>query len=161
MRSVNGTWLVALALSLIGTAQGQSECSTILKTSYAVATTVTDLSSFRSSLNSRFSTPGVSWSGARVPYYSTLLTGGNGVPYTGIYYYDSHALSSAGYEVISAPHTTISCPPTTTPTLPPSPTGSVCSPHGDHSPMGITGIVHLVFPNRPHLRRQLPVPRQL
>ncbi|CAI6096044.1 unnamed protein product [Clonostachys chloroleuca] len=180
MRSVNVTWLAALALSWMKTAQCQSECSAITKTSYAVATTVTDISSFRSSLNSRFSTPGISWSGARVPYYSTLLTGGNGVPYTGIYYYDSHVLSSAGYEVISAPHTTISCPPTTTPTLPSSPTGSVCSPLGDHctwstnsihilpfpqkvraAPMGIIGIVHLVSLSPQLLHRSLPAPRQL
>ncbi|CAG9998823.1 unnamed protein product [Clonostachys byssicola] len=172
MRSINGTWLAALALSWTGTVQAQSECSTITKTSYAVATTVTDISSFRSSLNSRFSTPGVSWSGARVPYYSTVLTGGNGVPYTGIYYYDSHALSSAGYEVISAPHTTISCPPTTTPTLPPSPTGSgiviplplrpgLKFPQKRAAPMGITGIVHLVSLNRPHLHLPLQLHLQL
>lgn len=92
---------------------------------------MTDLTSFRSSLNAQYSTSGVSWSGVRVPYYTRPLTGLDGVPYTATYFYDSNALLSAGHSVVSHQYTTTRCP-TTTPTLPPSPTGSVCSPHGDH-----------------------------
>lgn len=81
-------------------------------------------------MNSIYSSKGVTWSGARVPVYTSLATGGDGVPYTATFYYDSIALTSAGYQVVSSPLITTTCP--TTQTLAPSPNGSICSPHGDH-----------------------------
>jgi hypothetical protein len=45
---------------------------------------------------------------------------------------DSHVLTSAGYQIITNTYTVTGACPTTTATLPPSPTGSICSPHGDH-----------------------------
>jgi hypothetical protein len=62
--------------------------------------------------------------------YTTIGTYGNGVEVTGTVYYNSEALTSAGYTVTSSIATVTSCP--VKETLPPSPTGSNCSPHGDH-----------------------------
>ncbi|KXX77758.1 hypothetical protein MMYC01_206705 [Madurella mycetomatis] len=107
-------------------------CATSTTTHWGIATTVTDYAAWRSSMNSAYSTSGVSFSGSSIPVYTTVGTFGNGVPVTATLYYNSAALSSAGYTIIDSVVTVTSCPPTTTPTLPPSPTGSLCSPHGDH-----------------------------
>ena len=71
--------------------------------------------------------------GRRIPFFTSVVTVGPGKLYTGYGYYDSEALKSAGYSIINSVVTTTTCPTTSsTPTLPPSPTGSLCSPHGDH-----------------------------
>jgi hypothetical protein len=84
-------------------------------------------------MNGQYSTSGVPFSGTRVPFFTSVVQVGPGRLYTGYGYYDSEALKSAGYSIITSVVTTTTCPKTTaTPTLPPSPTGSLCSPHGDH-----------------------------
>ncbi|KFA76589.1 hypothetical protein S40288_09310 [Stachybotrys chartarum IBT 40288] len=77
-----------------------------------------------------YSTSGVPWSGSTVFIHTSLYTYPGG-RFTGFGVYDSHALTRAGYDIISELHTTTSCPPTVTPG--PSPTESYgCEPHGDH-----------------------------
>jgi hypothetical protein len=84
-------------------------------------------------MNSQYSTSGVSFTGTKIPFFTTVVPIGGGKLYTGYGYYDSEALKSAGYSIITSVVTTTTCPTTSsTPTLPPSPTGSLCSPHGDH-----------------------------
>ncbi|TQN72301.1 hypothetical protein CSHISOI_03172 [Colletotrichum shisoi] len=58
----------------------------------------------------------------------STLPGGR---FSGYGIYDSNALRSAGYSILTSLSVFTSCPTSTT-TLPPSPTGSLCSPHGDH-----------------------------
>jgi hypothetical protein len=106
--------------------------STTTKTVFGIATTVTDYSSWRSSMNDEYSVSGVRFSGPSIPVYTTTATYGNGAAVTATIHYDSEALSSAGYTISGTVTTIVSCPPTTTATLAPSPTGSICSPHGDH-----------------------------
>lgn len=98
-----------------------------------IATTVTDYDAFTRSLNSVYRTTGApSLSGTRVPVYTTTRTFPSLGLITAYGYYDSHALSSAGFSFVSGlTVVTTACSPNT-PTLPPSPTGSICSPHGDH-----------------------------
>lgn len=83
-------------------------------------------------MNDAYSTKGVAFSGPSIPVYTTTASYGNGNQVTATIYYDSEALSRAGYTITDTTTTVVSCPPTTTETLPPSPTGSLCSPHGDH-----------------------------
>ncbi|KAK4104487.1 hypothetical protein N658DRAFT_513363 [Parathielavia hyrcaniae] len=108
-------------------------CATHTNTVPGIATTVTDYQSWRSSMNSVYSSPGTPFSGVSVPVYTTTATFGNGAKVTATVWYNSAALSSAGYDFTSSVTTVTSCPRiTTSPTLPPSPTASLCSPHGDH-----------------------------
>lgn len=101
-----------------------------MTTEYGIATTITDQLSFKSSMISAYSTPGVEWSGVRVGYYTTIDMALNGEEYTGTFFFDSNALTSAGFVVTSVESLTTTCPEVAS--LPPSPTGSVCSPHHDH-----------------------------
>lgn len=102
-------------------------------TVYGIPTAITDFGSFVSSMNSLYSTSGVPFSGTRVPFFTSVVQVSPGKLYTGYGYYDSEALKSAGYSIITSVVTTTTCPTSSlTPTLPPSPTGSLCSPHGDH-----------------------------
>ncbi|PGH23449.1 hypothetical protein AJ80_02559, partial [Polytolypa hystricis UAMH7299] len=106
-----------------------SQCTTT--TSYlGIATSISDYDSFISSMNAVYSTGG-SFSGSEVPVYTNAFTFPGLGLITAYGYYDSDALTSAGYSIISGV-TTITAPCEETPTLPPSPTGSLCSPHGDH-----------------------------
>jgi len=82
-------------------------------------------------MNSVYSSSGVRFSGASIPVYTSTATFANGGGVTLTAYYNSAALSSAGYAITDTVIATVSCP-RTTPTLQPSPTGSLCSPHGDH-----------------------------
>lgn len=107
-------------------------CDTTETWRYGVATTITDYRSFVNSMNSAYSTSGVPFTGERILIYTTTATALNGAVVTAYGYYDSDALTQAGYTIVSSLVTSVSCPPTTTETLPPSPTGSICSPHGDH-----------------------------
>jgi len=104
-------------------------CSTITSTVLAIDATITSYAEWLSSMNSEYSTSGVPWSGDRVFVHTSVITG-DFDPFTGYGVYDSHALTRAGYTVIPGYITTTKCP--TTASLPPSPTGSDCSPHGDH-----------------------------
>ena len=82
-------------------------------------------------MNSKYSTEGVTWSGYSVAYFSTTtILAGRTIVAT--QYYDSNAITSEGYNILTEFVPTSSCVVTTTPTLPPSPSGSICSPHGDH-----------------------------
>jgi hypothetical protein len=107
-------------------------CVTRTTTRYGISTTVTNYASFISSMNSAYSTSGVPFSGPSIPVYTTTATFGNGAQVTATGFYNSEALASAGFSFVTTVTNVVSCPPTTTPTLPPSPTGSLCSPHGDH-----------------------------
>lgn len=98
-----------------------------------VDTTVSDFRGLLTSLNSEYSTSGVTFAGPEVPIYTSTLTFGDGFEQPITIRYDSSALSDAGFTVTSGFATSVSCPTvSTTPTLPPSPTGSICSPHDDH-----------------------------
>ena len=105
-------------------------CSTITSTRLAIDATVSNYTEWLDSMNSHWSTPGVSWSGSRVFVHTGIETYDGG-SFTGYGIYDSHALTRAGYSITTEQVTTTTCPPTSV-SLPPSPTGSDCSPHGDH-----------------------------
>lgn len=86
-------------------------------------------------MNSQYSTSGVPFSGTKIPFFTSIVTISPGKLYTGYGYYDSDALQSAGYSIVTSVVATTTCPTSTsstTRTLPPSPTGSLCSAHGDH-----------------------------
>ena len=106
--------------------------SAITSTRLAIDATITDYRSWLSSMNSAYSTSGVSLSGTDRVFVHTTLETYPGGSFTGYFTYDAHALTEAGYAIITETTTSTSCSPETTPTLPPSPTGSDCSPHGDH-----------------------------
>ncbi|KAL0937635.1 uncharacterized protein CTRU02_207366 [Colletotrichum truncatum] len=105
-------------------------CATRTSTQLQVAATITNLPEFMDSMNARYSTSGVSFSGTRVVVHTSLYSFPGG-SFTGYGVYDSNALRSAGYSIVTSLSVFTTCP-TATPTLPPSPTGSLCSPHGDH-----------------------------
>ncbi|RYP54596.1 hypothetical protein DL768_000656 [Monosporascus sp. mg162] len=114
---------------------GQAECATSTTTQLAIATSLVDYSAFLVSMNHQFSTSGTSFTGETVFVWTTVETYPGG-SFTAYGVYDSNALTSAGYSVMTETATITSCstPAETTETesLPPSPTGSLCSPHGDH-----------------------------
>ncbi|RYP66609.1 hypothetical protein DL770_008768 [Monosporascus sp. CRB-9-2] len=114
---------------------GQAECATSTTTQLAIATSLADYSAFLDSMNHQFSTSGASFTGETVFVWTTVETYPGG-SFTAYGVYDSNALTSAGYNVTTETATITSCstPAETTETesLPPSPTGSLCSPHGDH-----------------------------
>ena len=87
-------------------------------------------SSFRTSMNIKYSTPG---SANPVAVFITSTTAGTRTIFaTG--YYGYAPLTSEGFAIYTSVFPVTSCTPLTptTPTLPPSPTGSICSAHGDH-----------------------------
>lgn len=106
-------------------------CATITSTRLGIVATVTDYPSWLTSMNSAYSTSGVDFSGTRVFVHTSVYEYPGG-SFTGYGVYDSHALTRAGYTVVEQDYVTTSCPPSTTFSLPPSPTGSICSPHQDH-----------------------------
>ncbi|RYP56780.1 hypothetical protein DL769_009858 [Monosporascus sp. CRB-8-3] len=114
---------------------GQAECATSTTTQLAIATSLADYTAFLDSMDRQFSTSGASFTGETVFVWTTVETYSGG-SFTAYGVYDSNALTSAGYSVITETATITSCstPAETTGTesLPPSPTGSLCSPHGDH-----------------------------
>ncbi|RYP08922.1 hypothetical protein DL765_008645 [Monosporascus sp. GIB2] len=116
-------------------AVGQAECETSTTTQLAIATSLADYSAFLGSMDNQFSTSGASFTGETVFVWTSVETYPGG-SFTAYGVYDSNALTSAGYSVITETATITSCstPAETTETesLPPSPTGSLCSPHGDH-----------------------------
>ncbi len=117
------------------------EHSATTRTVYGIPTVVTNYAVFLSSMNRAYSTAGVPWSGTRIPVYTTVATLGSGAQATGYGYYDSNALALAGYNVITSVVTTTTCvTSTSTPTLPPSPTGSDCTPHGDHCMKSLVSV---------------------
>lgn len=91
---------------------------------------VTAFSSFKSSLNAKYNTPATPT--PVVIYTASTVIGTRSLSATG--FYDYNPLTSEGFEIYTSVFVTTSCTPltTTTPTLPPSPTGSICSPHIDH-----------------------------
>jgi hypothetical protein len=98
---------------------------------YGIDTTVVNYPSFVSSLNKEYSSSGESFSGTRIPVFTTIVPFDNGETMTAYGYYHSSVLAEAGYRIVSSITTVTSCVEETA-TLPPSPTGSVCEPHGDH-----------------------------
>lgn len=109
-----------------------ASCSTKTKTQLGIHSSVTNYEYFISSMNKHWSTSGVAFSGTeRVHVYTSIETYPGG-SFTGYYTYNEHALRSAGYSIITNTEVVVSCAPTTTATLPPSPTGSLCVPHGNH-----------------------------
>ncbi|ROT42973.1 hypothetical protein SODALDRAFT_327135 [Sodiomyces alkalinus F11] len=117
-------------------------CSTVTVTQLGIDATVTDYDGFMNSMNSAYSTSGISFSGEHVFIFTSLYTYSGG-SFTGYGVYDSQALTQAGYNVITEVHTTTTCP--TSYTLPPSPTGSICSPHGDHCEFFFPAFFFLFF----------------
>jgi hypothetical protein len=125
------------SLLLFKLAAGQ--CKTVTTTQVGIATTVSDLSAFQSSMDAKYSkTPGGQITGNTVFIHTSVYTYPGG-SFTGYGIYESDALASEGFSFVTATVTETSCEPTEPPetdepaeTLPPSPTGSICSPHGDH-----------------------------
>ncbi|KMP00029.1 hypothetical protein CIRG_00171 [Coccidioides immitis RMSCC 2394] len=109
------------------------DCSSLCTTTSSwtgIATSVSDFGAFKSSLDAKYGTEPSS--GDRIPVHTTAFSFPGAGYITAYGYYNSKALSSAGYKIISGV-TTITGPCEPTATLPPSPTGSACEPHG-HPP---------------------------
>lgn len=88
------------------------------------------------SLNSEYSSSGAQLTATRIPVFTKVESVPGGEEFTAYGYYDSDILEEAGYRVISSITTITSCEEEE-PTLPPSPTGSICSPHGDHCKLDV------------------------
>ncbi|KAM5356508.1 hypothetical protein ACJ41O_003154 [Fusarium nematophilum] len=123
----------AVALPRAVTEPPASSCTTSISIRYGIDTTVTDYTSWYSSINSKYYTEGWTWSGSRVPIYTQYLTDADGKPTKTAYgFMASDILEADGYQIVSSTFTVTKCTTTTQDPLPPSPTGSICSPHGDH-----------------------------
>ncbi|KAM7198910.1 hypothetical protein V8F20_005977 [Naviculisporaceae sp. PSN 640] len=91
-------------------------------------TDVAAFASFQSSMNSKYNTPA---STNPVVVYTSSTTF-ESLTFHATGYYDLAPLTSEGFEIYTTVFETTTCTSLVTPTLPPSPTGSICSPHGDH-----------------------------
>lgn len=121
--------LVTIASALPQVIAPDSLCTKTL-TDLGIDATVTHYASWMSSMSALYGT--AAKSGDKVPVHTTIFTFPGLGLITAYGYFDSHALTSAGYKIITNTLTITTSCPTTTATLPPSPTGSICSPHGDH-----------------------------
>jgi hypothetical protein len=122
----------ALVLAMVSGAVAQ--CSTSTETVLAVATTLSDFSLFRASMDQIYSTVEDAFTGATVYVWTTLDDSPDAGTFTAYGVYDANALISAGYSITTemAEVTVCETPAEETGALPPSPTGADCSPHGDH-----------------------------
>lgn len=103
---------------------------------YGIATTVTDYDAFLSSLDAVYSTGTRPFTDTEIPVHTSVFDFPGLGTITAYGFYDASALRAAGFSITSGVTTiTGPCP---TATLPPSPTGSLCSPHGDHCKLSAT-----------------------
>jgi hypothetical protein len=141
--------LTAMVLAMASAVMAQCETST--ETNLAVATTLSDFSAFRASMDQIYSTAEDALTGATVYVWTTLEDSPEG-SFTAYGVYDANALTSAGYAIttetayITACHSAETSEETTG-TLPPSPTGQDCEPHGDHCTQ------HIGYPLFTHMYR--------
>ena len=117
-----------------------AQCKTTTTTQIGIDTTVADLQAFQSSMDAKYGKSGGEITGNTVFIHTSLYTYPGG-SFTGYGIYESDALKSEGFNFVTHTVTETSCEPTETTqsepaetghTLPPSPTGSICSPHVDH-----------------------------
>jgi hypothetical protein len=112
-----------------------AQCETSTETNLAVATTLSDYSQFRASMDQIYSTAEDAFTGATVYVWTTLEDSPEG-SFTAYGVYDANALTSAGYTITTETAYITTCntaePTEETGSLSPSPTGAECSPHGDH-----------------------------
>lgn len=123
------TLLLAMA-----SAAAAAQCSTSTETVLAVATTLSDFSQFRASMDQIYSTAENAFTGATVYVWTSLEDSPEAGTYTAYGVYDANALTKAGYTLTTETAELTVCETTSAETgvLPPSPTGADCSPHGDH-----------------------------
>ncbi|KEZ41942.1 hypothetical protein SAPIO_CDS6505 [Scedosporium apiospermum] len=123
-------WLATLALTQV--TSPASSCfpvtSTFRHIDLGINSDLVASSSFKSSMDAKYNTPATPTPVAI--YTASTVIGTRTLRATG--YYDYNPLTSEGFEIYTSIIETTSCSALTTPTLPPSPTGSICSPHGDH-----------------------------
>ena len=131
---VNTAYSCALTVLAL-TAGAVAQCDTTTETNLAVATTLSDFSQFRASMDQVYSTADDAFTGATVYVWTTLEDSPEG-SFTAYGVYDANALTSAGYTITTETAFITTCitaePTEKTASLPPSPTGADCSPHGDH-----------------------------
>ncbi|KAI9375029.1 hypothetical protein BJX61DRAFT_209306 [Aspergillus egyptiacus] len=109
------------------TAAPSSDCTGI-STWIGLETPIPNYHEWSASMDSTYSE--LPATGVSATVFTTVVNHG-GQTITAYGFYDSNHLSSEGYEVLTELVTTTEpCEPSVT--LPPSPTGSDCSPHGDH-----------------------------
>ncbi|KAK4242217.1 hypothetical protein C8A03DRAFT_29645 [Achaetomium macrosporum] len=118
-----------------------AQCVTSTTTQVGIATTVSDLAAFQSSMDVKYSKSGGEITGNTVFIHTSVYTYPGG-SFTGYGIYESDALASEGFSFVTHTVTETSCETTEPPetdepsetghTLPPSPTGSICSPHEDN-----------------------------
>jgi hypothetical protein len=124
------------ALAVLALAAGAvAQCETSTETNLAVATTLSDYSQFRASMDQAYSTAENVFTGATVYVWTTLENSPEG-SFTAYGVYDANALTSAGYTITTETAYITTCntaePTEETASLSPSPTRADCSPHGDH-----------------------------
>jgi len=103
-----------------------------VSTYYGIDTTVSNYNGFVQSMNSAYSSSGEVFSGTRIPVFTTVQYLSDGRSFTAYGFYHKTVLEEAGYSIYSSITTITKCTTSTSVALPPSPTGSICSPHGDH-----------------------------
>ena len=123
------------ALLLAMSAGSSAQCETSTETNLAVATTLSDYSQFVASMNAAYSTASDAFTGATVYVWTTLEDSPEG-SFTAYGVYDANALTAAGYSITTETAYVTACstpePSEESGSLPPSPTGQVCTPHEDH-----------------------------
>ena len=133
LRLFAGGMLVTIASALpqaITVTTSAAALCTQTATALGIDHTVTNYENWASSISVAQGT--ASKSGSKIPVYTNIINfPGLGI-ITAYNYADSHVLTSVGYKIITNTVTVTGTCRTTTATLPPSPTGSICSLHGDH-----------------------------
>lgn len=131
-RTIFSTSSVLLMVAAVGV---YAQCETSTETNLAVATTLSDYSQFRASMDVIYSTASDALTGATVYVWTTLEDSPEG-SFTAYGVYDADALTSAGYSITTETAYITTCSTevsaTETGSLPPSPSGQVCTPHEDH-----------------------------
>jgi hypothetical protein len=112
-----------------------AQCATSAETNLAVATTLSDYSQFKASMDRVYSTAEDPFTGATVYVWTTLEDSPEG-SFTAYGVYDANALTSAGYTITTETAYVTSCSTAETTeetgSLPPSHIGADCFPNGDH-----------------------------
>lgn len=133
LRLFAGGMLVTMASALpqaITVTTSAAALCTETATALGIDHTVTNYENWASSISVAQGT--ASKSGSKIPVYTNVINfPGLGI-ITAYNYADSNFLTSVGYKIVTNTVTVTGTCRTTTASILPSPTGSICSLHGDH-----------------------------
>lgn len=97
-------------------------------TAYGINPSGHEQAAWLESINSKYLTEGNTWTGSRVPVFTSVFNQSGSIAFTGMGFLETGILQAEGYEIVSSVVTVTNCE--TSPTA----TGSSenCMPHGDH-----------------------------